>query len=70
MAIFKETTYGIQCDRCKKIYEEYHTGHTLFVDENSALEYAREDYWLIKDGKCYCPECYECGEDDEVIIKH
>lgn len=69
MAIFEETMYGVQCDRCKKIYEEYHSGSTVFVDKESVMEAAQDDNWLIEDSKCYCPDCYECGEDDEITIK-
>lgn len=69
MAVFEEKAYGIQCDVCGEIYRNENSGFSLWVDKNSAKEEAQEDYWLIEDGKCYCPKCFEIGEDDNVTIK-
>lgn len=69
MAVFEEKAYGIQCDVCGKVYMNVHSGFSLWNDENSAKEEAQEDYWLIEDGKCYCPDCFEIDEDDKVTIK-
>lgn len=69
MAVFEEKAYGVQCDVCGKVYMNKHSGFTLFVDANSAKEDAQDYYWLIENGKCYCPDCFEVGDDDDVIIK-
>jgi len=69
MAIFKETAYGIQCDVCEKVYMNEYSGFTLWNDEDSVKEEAQDDYWLIEDSKCYCPECYEIDGDDNITIK-
>lgn len=69
MAIFNEKMYGIQCDVCKDVYRNAHSGYAMYVDEDSAKEEAQEEYWLIEGGKCYCPKCFEIDEDDNVFIK-
>lgn len=69
MGVFEEIAYGVQCDVCGKVYMNEHSGFTLFTDANSAKEEAQDDYWLIEDGKCYCPDCFEVGEGDNVTIK-
>ena len=68
MAIFEEKAYGVTCDVCKEIYMNEHSGFSLWVDENSAKEKAQEDGWLFEGERCYCPNCYEIDEDDNVII--
>ncbi len=69
MAVFEEITYGVQCDICGKVYMNEYSRETLFVNAKLAKEEAQEDQWLIEDGKCYCPDCFEIDEDDNVIIK-
>lgn len=69
MATFEEKSFGIQCDVCEKVYMDEHSGFTLWVDEASAREAAQDDYWLIEDGKCYCPDCFEIDENDNATIK-
>ena len=68
MAVFEEKCFGIQCDNCKKIYENYE-GFSMFADKESAMEGAQDDYWLIDNVQCFCPDCYEIDEDDNVTIK-
>lgn len=68
MAIFEEKCFGVQCDNCKKMYEDYN-GFTIFVDKDSAIENAQDDSWLIDSNKCYCPDCYAIDEDDNVTVK-
>ena len=46
-----------------------YSGFTLWTDENSPKEEAQDDHWLIEDGKCYCPDCFDIDEDDNVTIK-
>lgn len=69
MAVFEEKAYGIQCDVCEKVYMNEHSGFSLWSDESSVKEEAQEDHWLIENGKCYCPDCFEIDEDDNVTIK-
>lgn len=67
MAVFEERCFGLRCDNCKEIYEDYN-GFSMFADEESVIDNARDDSWIIDD-KCYCPNCYTIDEDDNVIIE-
>lgn len=69
MAIFEQKAYGVKCDVCDTVYMNEYSGFSLWADENSVKEEARDDSWLIEDGKCYCPNCYDIDEDDNVVIK-
>lgn len=69
MAIFEEKAYGVQCDVCSKVYMNEYSGFSLWTDESSPREEAQDDHWLIEDGKCYCPDCFEIDEEDNVTIK-
>lgn len=69
MAIFEEKAYGAQCDVCGEVYMNEHTGFFLWSDDNSVKEEIQDDNWLVEDGKCYCPKCYEIDEEDNVTIK-
>lgn len=69
MAIFEAKCYGVECDICKDVYVNEYSGLSVWVDDDSAIEEAQEDGWLIEDGKCYCPNCYEIDEEDKVVIK-
>lgn len=42
MAIFTEKMYGMQCDVCKELYRNEHSGYTMYVDEDSVKEEAFE----------------------------
>ena len=69
MAIFEEKMYGVQCDRCKAVYENYNR-FVAFPDKDTAIEEAENSCWRITDdGKCYCPDCYTKDDNDNVIIK-
>jgi hypothetical protein len=59
----------LSCDNCKKDFEEYHNGFSIFVDENSAHEHAANDNWYLDGDKHYCPDCYTLDDDDKLILK-
>lgn len=69
MSLFEEKAYGIQCDRCREIFEHPITGFTIWVDTGAAFEYAQEYSWIEHEGKHYCPECYEYDLNEEIVIK-
>lgn len=69
MAIFEEKAYGAQCDVCGIVYMNEYSGFSLWVDTNSVKEEIQDDYWLVEDGKCYCPKCYDIDDNDVVTIK-
>lgn len=62
--ILKEVFYGVQCNRCREIYESSE-GHSFYADEYSAEEDALESDWIERDGKHYCPSCYKRRGDEE-----
>lgn len=69
MAIFEEKCFGIQCDNCGKIYEDY-SGFSMFADKESGRDNATDDSWVIEMDKCYCPDCYIIDDDDNITIKY
>lgn len=69
MSIFKQESFGVECDRCKQIFEHPISGFSLWADTGAPFEYAQEYSWIEHEGKHYCPSCYEYGLNDEVIIK-
>lgn len=69
MAVFEETKYGVQCDLCMKLYTNMDNVHFLFVDEVTAKKSANNDDWLIEQGICLCPECYEIDNKGNINIK-
>lgn len=55
--------YGVKCSRCGRQFEDSYNGFTVWADEQLAWEVAEEEDWIERDGKHYCPACYE--EDEE-----
>ena len=68
MAIIEIKAFGIECDRCKKDYDNYN-GFSIFCDKEDATQGAQNDDWLIDENGCYCPNCYDIDEEDNVTIK-
>lgn len=69
MSTFKQDSYGVECDRCKEVFEHPHSGFSLWADTGTPMEYAQEYSWIEHEGKCYCPACYEYDQNEEVVIK-
>lgn len=68
MAVEKIEMYTVVCDHCGEDIgssEEY----SCWADDCYAEENAMESEWLKVEGKHYCPECYEYGDNDELILK-
>lgn len=55
--------YGVKCNRCHDMHSDSDDTE-YFYDEGEAIEQAMDDDWIEKDGKHYCPSCYEGSEDD------
>lgn len=66
MAIFEEKSYGAKCDVCGELFEDPVTGFSIYVDKDSTIDNAQDEGWYIKDNKCYCPDCHEIDEDEEL----
>lgn len=71
MAIFEQTSYMMECNRCKKFYgESEFDGPYVYIDRQTMMEDAQDEDWLIEENACYCPDCYTMNEDsDEATIK-
>lgn len=67
--LITSTFYNVQCDRCRKEYEDY--DYTWTADEHDAVERALDNDWVEIDGKHYCPDCVmekpNAEYDDEYI---
>ena len=46
MAVFEEKAFGVQCDHCKEVYVNEHSGFSLWNDKNTAKEEADDDGWM------------------------
>lgn len=68
MAISEVECFMVECDHCKDMFENSE-GFSIFVDQGSAKEECRDADWLIENNKCYCPNCYDYDENDNIIIK-
>ncbi len=67
--IKNEIVYGIKCDRCHEMYEDS-DDISFFFNQQEVLEFAKDSDWIEKNGKHYCPSCYErLGNDDDFEIK-
>lgn len=72
MGIIKIDAYGVECDRCKKMYEDGFTGISFWADENEAFNNAQENSdWTEVNGKHYCPNCFTVDEETgKITIKN
>lgn len=59
---------SLSCNNCGESFIEGHNGYSIFVDEQSAHEYADSEGWSSRDDKHYCPSCHTIDEDDNLII--
>lgn len=62
----KEFFHNIKCDVCGVLADE----EIWHADENTVGSIAQESNWhFTDDEKHYCPDCWEYGDNDEIIIK-
>jgi hypothetical protein len=66
--IVSENFYGVKCDRCGTLHTNYDY-HSFFMDAGTAENEATDAGWWFEDGKCYCTNCYEQLDNDDIIIK-
>ena len=57
------------CDKCGKDVNAG-TDYSGFDDKGYVMDCARDDNWIVKDDKHYCPDCYYYNDDDELTILH
>lgn len=59
----------LTCDNCGEVYQNDHSGFSIWITEGDAQESASNDDWYsADDDKHYCPGCHEINDDDELII--
>ena len=63
--IIAEVFYGVKCDRCGKVYDG--SDAQYYSDTDSALTYAKEEDWIERGKKHYCPNCHVVDEDTEEV---
>lgn len=62
------TMYTIICDNCGRDSAEG-SEYSCWNEEDFAWDTANEDGWEEHEGKHYCPDCFDCDEEDNLIIK-
>lgn len=63
----KKYFHNIQCDVCGDLANE----EMWHEDMKTVAEVANESGWYYDpvDDKHYCPDCYEYGDDGEILVK-
>lgn len=63
----KKYFHNIQCDVCGDLANE----EMWHEDTKTVAEVANESGWYYDpvDDKHYCPDCYEYGDDGEILVK-
>jgi len=62
--------FTVQCDNCKKDFEEDYNGCSCWGDFDDAWENASDSNWIYGDDfdTHYCPECYSYNDEDKLIV--
>lgn len=64
--MFKQVKmWQVQCDRCGRGCIDDYMGIVAWTDKDSAEQVALDSEWRKIDGKLYCPDCYEIGDDTD-----
>lgn len=60
--------YTVACDRCGvEAFADHEI--TAWGERDCVWELAQENYWRKINGKHYCPDCFEVGDNYEVVVK-
>ena len=63
--IISERFYNVECDCCGALANE----ELWRCDEAGAKEDALEADYLVLGEKCYCQNCYQYDDDDNIVTK-
>jgi len=67
--IHEEKFYMAICDHCDDHWKSHSEEVTALADVASIKDAISCDGWHeTSDGKTYCPECHEFGDDDNLIL--
>lgn len=64
--IQESNAYTMVCDVCGKTFK---SNKEVYLDKESLEGDAITGYWLLENGKCYCPLCYIIDDNDNAIIQ-
>ena len=59
--------YGIQCDACKKVFEDSE-GYLVYDREEDVESVAVDCGWIKVREKHYCEKCHHYGDNNELIL--
>ena len=65
--IYEKKMYTVICDNCGVDANE-DSDYSCWGTQYDAVMIAEEGDWIDNEGKNYCPDCYDYGDDDEIII--
>lgn len=65
--IIKEQFYGVECDNCSEIFEDF-SGISFRARSEDIVEDVKECEWHVDGEKHYCKNCFHVDDDDNVII--
>ncbi len=66
MSFIKIEMYTVKCDNC---HDEFQTNdYSCFTDKQLSWEQAEHWTWTEHEGNHYCDECWDYGDEDEIII--
>jgi hypothetical protein len=57
-----------RCNVCNNMFESVE-GWCLFIDESTLAESMWDKDWHLDGSDCYCPDCHEIDDEDNLIIK-
>lgn len=64
--IFEVAYFEGWCDNCGAQWDDDY----FALKDPDAVEFSMEEQeWHIDEDKHYCPDCWEVGDNDEIIIK-
>ena len=65
----KKTFYGIKCDGCGRMLSGEWDADAYYETKDFIEEVAIDSDWKKFRGKHYCPDCYQYGDNDELILR-
>lgn len=65
----EKTFYGIKCDGCGRMLPGEWDADAYYETKDFIEEVAIDSDWKKLRGKHYCPDCYQYGDNDELILR-
>lgn len=58
--------FAVKCDCCGDLYEG--EDYSYWPTAGDVESYAQDGDWITHEGGHVCPDCYEIGDDDEIVL--